>query len=51
MVQMGCDREANNVFRYLQGINVFGTQISFRPSKQNILHNNTEAFTMPNGSL
>ncbi|KAI6192326.1 hypothetical protein M3Y97_00325100 [Aphelenchoides bicaudatus] len=50
MVQMGSDREANNVLRYLQKVNVFGTQISVRPSKSNVLHNSTEAFIMPNGT-
>lgn len=49
MVQMGSEREANNVLRHLQNVEVFGTQLSFRPSKQNVLHNNTESFTMPNG--
>jgi heterogeneous nuclear ribonucleoprotein L len=50
MVQMAEERQANNVLRHLQGIPVFGTQMSVRPSKQNFLHNNSEAFTMPNGT-
>lgn len=49
MVQMANRREANNVMQYLNGVSVFGTRLSISLSKQSILHNNSEAFTMPNG--
>lgn len=51
MVQMANQREANNIMRYLDNAPVFGTRLQFQQCKQNIVHNDTEAFTLDNGEL
>lgn len=50
MVQMGSTQEASNVLKYLQGANLFGTGLSIRPSKQNVLRDlSGEPFQLGDG--
>ncbi|KAH7728026.1 hypothetical protein AAVH_04270 [Aphelenchoides avenae] len=37
MVQMGTPAEVGNVLRYLQEAEIFGTRLTFRPSKQDVV--------------
>uniref|UniRef100_A0AC34FQE9 RRM domain-containing protein n=1 Tax=Panagrolaimus sp. ES5 TaxID=591445 RepID=A0AC34FQE9_9BILA len=50
MVQMGSSEEATAVIEHLQECDVFGTKLSFRPSKQNIVHDVREPHNLADGS-
>uniref|UniRef100_A0A7E4VXB2 RRM domain-containing protein n=1 Tax=Panagrellus redivivus TaxID=6233 RepID=A0A7E4VXB2_PANRE len=50
MVQMGSSDEAANAIQHLQDIEVVGTKLTLRPSKQNIVHDVREPHLLPDGS-
>uniref|UniRef100_A0A8R1DR57 RRM domain-containing protein n=1 Tax=Caenorhabditis japonica TaxID=281687 RepID=A0A8R1DR57_CAEJA len=50
MIEMGTPDERQNVLDFLQGFELFGIKLEFKPSHQECVHHQRDPFLLPDGS-